>query len=342
MHASHQRTTRALATLCAGAASTLVLTATPAAAEPDVDQARDRLSTVQDKRDETSTQSRRLSKDLAKAQAVLRETRSHVKSHEVALEEVEALIVAEEEDTLNVEPIAEASAVVRAENPSEALAEAQAEAEEVSLAPETAAALAERIDKLRDREARQNDKVDRLRAQAKKQGASLRKLRSQVVNAAERLEEARDAAREAARAARASRSAEREAAVPEAAAAPQAAPAASGGAGAAVAYAMAQVGDAYSYGSSGPDAFDCSGLTSMAWAQAGVSLPRTSGSQMGAGTPVSASSLQPGDLVFYYSPVSHVGIYVGNGQLVHAANPSTGVQLTSVSSMPISGAVRPG
>ena len=105
---------------------------------------------------------------------------------------------------------------------------------------------------------------------------------------------------------------------------------------------MAQVGDSYSYGAVGPDSFDCSGLTMAAWAQGGVSLPHSSGSQMGSGTPVSTSALQPGDLVFYYSPVSHVGIYVGNGQLVHAANPSTGVQLTSVFSMPVSGAVRPG
>jgi cell wall-associated NlpC family hydrolase len=57
---------------------------------------------------------------------------------------------------------------------------------------------------------------------------------------------------------------------------------------------------------------------------------------------VSQSELQPGDLVFYYSPVSHVGMYIGNGQIVHAANPSTGVQVTSLNSMPYSGAVRPG
>ena len=116
----------------------------------------------------------------------------------------------------------------------------------------------------------------------------------------------------------------------------------SGRAGAAVGYALGQVGDAYVYGAAGPDAFDCSGLTMMAWAQAGVSLPHSSGAQMGSGTPVSLSELQPGDLVFYYSPVSHVGIYIGNGQIVHAANPSTGVQITGVTSMPYSGAVRPG
>ena len=101
----------------------------------------------------------------------------------------------------------------------------------------------------------------------------------------------------------------------------------SGRAGAAVQYALSQVGDAYVYGAAGPDAFDCSGLTMMAWAQAGVSLPHSSSAQMGSGTPVSQSELAPGDLVFYYSPVSHVGIYIGNGQIVHAANPTSGVRV---------------
>jgi cell wall-associated NlpC family hydrolase len=117
---------------------------------------------------------------------------------------------------------------------------------------------------------------------------------------------------------------------------------ASGRAGAAVQYALDQVGDAYVYGASGPSAFDCSGLTMMAWAQAGVGLPHSSSGQMSSGAPVSSGSLQPGDLVFYYSPVSHVGIYIGNGQIVHAANPSTGVEVAPVFSMPYSGAVRPG
>ncbi|MFB9314443.1 C40 family peptidase [Nocardioides plantarum] len=116
----------------------------------------------------------------------------------------------------------------------------------------------------------------------------------------------------------------------------------SGRASAAVQYALAQVGDAYVHGAAGPDAFDCSGLTMMAWAQAGVSLPHSSSAQSGTGTPVAASDLQPGDLVFYYSPISHVGIFIGNGQIVDAANPGTGVRIASVFSMPFSGAVRPG
>ena len=117
---------------------------------------------------------------------------------------------------------------------------------------------------------------------------------------------------------------------------------ATGRAADAVNYGMAQVGDAYVYGASGPDAFDCSGLTMMAWAQGGVSLPHSASAQSGMGTPVSSSDLQPGDLVFYYSPVSHVGIYIGNGKIVHAANPDSGVEVSDVFSMPFSGARRVG
>ena len=108
------------------------------------------------------------------------------------------------------------------------------------------------------------------------------------------------------------------------------------------AYALAQVGDSYVYGAAGPSAFDCSGLTMMSWAQAGVGLPHSSSAQFGSGPHVSSSALQPGDLVFYYSPISHVGIYIGNGLIVHAANPGTGVRVAGVFSMPYSGAVRPG
>ena len=129
----------------------------------------------------------------------------------------------------------------------------------------------------------------------------------------------------------------------QAAPAPAPAPvAASGNAGAAVGYAMAQVGDAYVYGAAGPSAFDCSGLTMMAWAAAGVSLPHSSTAQYSSGPQVSEGDLQPGDLVFYYSPISHVGMYIGNGMIVHAANPGSGVTTAPLHSMPYVGAVRPG
>lgn len=117
---------------------------------------------------------------------------------------------------------------------------------------------------------------------------------------------------------------------------------ASGRAAAAIDYAMAQVGDSYVYGAAGPSAFDCSGLTMMAWAQAGVALPHSSSAQYSSGAKVSADDLQPGDLVFYYSPISHVGMYIGNGMIVHAANPGSGVLVSDLHSMPYVGAVRPG
>jgi peptidoglycan DL-endopeptidase CwlO len=86
--------------------------------------------------------------------------------------------------------------------------------------------------------------------------------------------------------------------------------------------AMAQRGKPYVWAGSGPGSFDCSGLTAYAFAAAGVSLPHSSRMQSQMGQSVSRDALQPGDLVFFYSPVSHVGIYIGNGQMVHA--PSSG------------------
>jgi cell wall-associated NlpC family hydrolase len=116
----------------------------------------------------------------------------------------------------------------------------------------------------------------------------------------------------------------------------------SGRAAAAVHFAMAQIGKPYVYGAAGPGAYDCSGLTMAAWGAAGVGLPHSSSAQYGSGTHISASQLQPGDLVFYYSPISHVGMYIGNGMIVNAENPSAGIRVTGLYSMPFVGAVRPG
>jgi cell wall-associated NlpC family hydrolase len=108
------------------------------------------------------------------------------------------------------------------------------------------------------------------------------------------------------------------------------APAPTAAAGSAVQTALAQLGDAYVAGASGADAFDCSGLTMYAYAAAGVTLPHSSRAQAGVGVPVSRADLQPGDLVFFYNPISHVGIYIGNGQMVHASVPGKPVAVTSV------------
>jgi cell wall-associated NlpC family hydrolase len=98
----------------------------------------------------------------------------------------------------------------------------------------------------------------------------------------------------------------------------------------AITTALGQVGEPYVWGSSGPNGFDCSGLTSYAYAAAGLSLPRTSRSQAGAGQQVGRSELQPGDLVFFYDPISHVGLYIGNGMMVHARTFGKPVAVTTV------------
>lgn len=109
----------------------------------------------------------------------------------------------------------------------------------------------------------------------------------------------------------------------------------------AVSYAQGAVGSPYVWGAVGPAAFDCSGLTQAAWGAAGVSLPRTTYTQAAAGSTVPRSALAPGDLVFYYSGLSHVGIYAGGGQIIHAPRPGATVRYAPVDSMPFVTAVRP-
>jgi peptidoglycan DL-endopeptidase CwlO len=115
----------------------------------------------------------------------------------------------------------------------------------------------------------------------------------------------------------------------------------SGNVGAVIRYAYAQLGKPYQWGATGPGSFDCSGLTMMAWAQAGVSLPHSSRAQIGIGRQVTKSELQPGDLIFRYSPISHVSLYVGNGQQISATHTGSTVKLQSAFQGEIVGFSRP-
>jgi cell wall-associated NlpC family hydrolase len=94
-------------------------------------------------------------------------------------------------------------------------------------------------------------------------------------------------------------------------------------------WAMKAIGKPYRYGAGGPDSFDCSGLTSWAYGKAGISLPHSSGAQISQGPRISKSNLQPGDLVFFGSPIHHVGMYVGGGDFIEA--PYTGMNVRVVS-----------
>jgi peptidoglycan DL-endopeptidase CwlO len=113
------------------------------------------------------------------------------------------------------------------------------------------------------------------------------------------------------------------------------------GANAVVQFAYDQLGKPYAFGQAGPDAFDCSGLVAAAYAQAGVSLDRTSQEQWGDSTAIDRSELAPGDLVFSYG-TGHIAIYIGRGEVIHAPKPGDNVKITSIDVMPVSGYRRVG
>jgi cell wall-associated NlpC family hydrolase len=103
----------------------------------------------------------------------------------------------------------------------------------------------------------------------------------------------------------------------------------------AVQAALTRIGSPYVWGGSGPNQFDCSGLVMWAFQQAGISLPHSSQALAHGGQPVSMDEMQPGDLVTYYSDASHVGIYIGDGMMVHASTYGTPVRVAPVNNAPI-------
>ena len=103
----------------------------------------------------------------------------------------------------------------------------------------------------------------------------------------------------------------------------------------AVQAALTRIGDPYVWGAAGPGQFDCSGLVMWAFQQAGISLPHSSYAQAAGGQPVSRDQMQPGDVVSYYSDASHVGIYIGDGMMVHASTFGVPVRVAPVDNAPI-------
>lgn len=176
----------------------------------------------------------------------------------------------------------------------------------------------------------------------RQQSAQLQRIASQkdrvqqLVDQTERLLAQLRAAAAARQQARAAASADVDPGLPAGSA-----PAPSGSVAAVVRYAEAQVGKPYVWGATGPGSFDCSGLTMMAWRQAGVSLPHSSSAQYSVGRHVTRAELQPGDLIFRYSPISHVSMYVGNGMQVAATHTGSTVKLQSAFQGEIVGYSRP-
>jgi cell wall-associated NlpC family hydrolase len=110
----------------------------------------------------------------------------------------------------------------------------------------------------------------------------------------------------------------------------------------AVEAARSRLGQPYQWGAGGPDSFDCSGLTSWAWSQAGVGIPRSSGAQYAGLPKVDRANLRPGDLLFFGSPIHHVGIYAGGGEMIEAPYSGQVVRYRSIDRRDYVGAARPG
>ena len=328
------RAASALVTLCTAALGGTLLTIAPSTADPSIDDVRDRVETLYHEAEQASERYNDAKLELSEAEERLAAVEQDLERQQDRTEEVREQVAANVVAEYQGQALSTASQVVLSEDPEAFLEQMTTLSEVNAQQAQVVADLAVEIDRLEMREEvaqREVETIERTREVLAEEKAIIDERAAEAEALLDDLEaEAEAEAREQQQ----SRSDTR---VPVTTEVP-----ASGGAAAAVQYALAQVGDAYVYGAAGPDAFDCSGLTMMAWAQAGVALPHSSSAQMGSGTPVSTSALQPGDLVFYYSPVSHVGIYIGNGQIVHAANPSQPVNIAPVSSMPISGAVRPG
>jgi cell wall-associated NlpC family hydrolase len=321
-----KRTASFLATLCIAAMGGSMFAASPTFAEPDIDDVRSKVDTLYEQAEQASERYNDARIELKRAKTRLQALRADLKRQSVKVDAVRTEVARTVVAQYQGQALSTATQVMLAKDPDKFLDQLATLDGYNAQQSEMMADFAVQAQQLEMREAAAQRELARIAKTEKTLAEEKAEIDDKAAEANELLD------RLEARAAAPSRSATR---VPTNVSV-------SGSAGAAVQYALAQVGDAYVYGAAGPDSFDCSGLTMMAWAQAGVSLPHSSSGQMGSGAPVSQSQLAPGDLVFYYQPVSHVGIYIGNGQIVHAANPSTGVRVDPVFSMPYSGAVRPG
>ena len=323
-----KRTASVLATLCITAMSGSVLAASPTFAEPDIDDVQARVDTLYEKAEQASERYNDARLELEQAKSRLKALHADLERQQQKVDEVRSDVAAAVVSQYQGQALSSTTQVLLAEDPDAFLDQLTTVSGYNDQQAEMMADFAVQAQQLEMREAAAKRELDRIASTKETLADEKAEIDDKAAEADELL--SRLEARAQAPVSRSSSTR----AVPNVSV--------SGRAGAAVQYALSQVGDAYVYGAAGPSAYDCSGLTMMAWAQAGVSLPHSSSAQMGSGTPVSQSDLAPGDLVFYYSPVSHVGIYIGNGQIAHAANPSTGDRVDPVFSMPYSGAVRPG
>ncbi|MGY2077048.1 C40 family peptidase [Blastococcus sp. SYSU DS0828] len=282
-------------------------------------EARDALTGQQAAAEAAAAQLAQATADLARAQEAVRGIARSAWTGE-GLGSFQALLTSSSADEFvtrvaTLETISGHQGVVlaRAAESNVAAAQAQATAHEAAVQAQAA------YDAVAGQQADLQAQVDEFRAQFDQLSAQERQAVAQAHHAEERGTESQRASRD-----------DREPTAP-APSAPVVAD--SEAAQIAVDTAMAQRGKPYVWAATGPSAFDCSGLTSYAYRAAGISLPRASRNQAATGQSVSRDQLRPGDLVFFYSPVSHVGIYIGDGQMVHAPTSGDVVKVASIDSM---------
>jgi peptidoglycan DL-endopeptidase CwlO len=336
----------------------VVLTAVPAAAEPerpttsqqaadlvaarahDLEVLTERWNEAREELKTTREAAALAAEELEAAEADLAEARDHVRAVAVSawtgdrLGTLEAMLTSESAAEL-LDRVGTLQTI--ADHNNGVLGGAQLATEDADRAKATTEQLAAEAQAQVDRVSTQKEELDTEIAVYK---AAYERLNEEEQRASRAAAE-RHAQEQAAAAAQNPAPAPRERAARPAAPAAPAAPATpatalAGGSAAAqtaVSTAMAQIGDPYVWGAGGPNAFDCSGLMQYAYAAAGISLPHSSRMQSAMGVPVSRAALQPGDLLFFYSPVSHVGMYIGNGQMVHASTSGVPVRTASIDSM---------
>ncbi|HEX5016639.1 MAG TPA: NlpC/P60 family protein [Actinomycetes bacterium] len=324
---------RALALLVAATLSIATITLVPGtgAADPDltIEEVQARVDALYEEAEAATERAHEIDLEVADAKRRLDTLQAQIKKQEreyEGLREVLADMAADMYATGGIDPSMQ---MMLSAEPQDFLLQAQSldqvmrsqdadlrRAETAGLALEQSKLRADQeLERLRGLQEEAQKEKDAANAKLEEAKELLSRLKAEERERLERLQEQRAAA--AAAAARAT----------PAASNPTPTPTISGsGRGAtAAAYARAQVGKPYVFGAAGPSAFDCSGLTMAAWASAGVGLPHAASAQYGMTTRVDSGSLIPGDLVFFYSDLHHVGIYVGGGMFVHAANPSDGV-----------------
>ena len=258
-----KRTARVLATLCITALSGTMLVASPSNAEPDIDSVQSRVDKLYHQAEQASERYNNARLEMKKAQTRLTALQDDLDRQQAKVDDVRAQVAKAVVSQYQGQALSSTTQVLLSQNPDAFLNQLTTVSEYNDQQGQMMADFAVQAKQLEMRQAAAQRELDRIAATKKELGQEKAEIDDKAAKAKELLGKLKD------RAASASRSGAR---------VPVNVPA-SGRAGAAVSYAMSQVGDAYVYGASGPSAYDCSGLTMMAWAQAGVSLPHSSGGQ---------------------------------------------------------------